>query len=89
MRNDCPDADATLVYLVSAQNELFSFYPPTVTFTSIGTLVCPARPNETPFSMAVDRKGKAYVVFTDGNLFQVSTSTAACIATPFAVGQLG
>jgi hypothetical protein len=39
--------------------------------------------------MAVDRKGKAYIVFTDGRLYQVSTATAACIATPFVPGQLG
>ncbi len=89
MRNDCPVGDATLVYVVTEQNELFSFYPPSLTFTSIGALVCPAAPGTNPFSMAVDRKGKAYVVFSDGNLFQVSTATAACVATGFAVRQQG
>jgi hypothetical protein len=86
-RDDCPDADATLVYLVSETFDLLSFYPPTATFTTIGKIKCPSA--STPFSMGVDRKGKAYVVFDDGNLFEVSTATAACVATPFVVGQNG
>jgi hypothetical protein len=86
-RDDCPDADATLVYLVSSTNELMSFHPPSLQFRTIGRIACPAGAGATPFSMAVDRKGKAYVVFTDGNLFRVSTATAACIATPFTPGQ--
>lgn len=80
-RTDCPDADATYVYVVTSQNELFSFYPPSLSFRFIGNLVCPASGNATPFSMAVDRKGKAFVVYTDGELFAVSTATAACTAT--------
>ena len=89
MRDDCPDADATLVYVVTQENQLFSFYPPTATFTAIGKLVCPSAPNQTAFSMAVDRKGKAYVVYSDGNLYAVSTATAACVPTGFAIGQKG
>ena len=86
-RNDCPDADATLVYVISSDYRLYSFYPPTATFVPIGQIACPS--GATPYSMAVDRKGKAYVVFTDGRLFQVSTSTAACVATAFVPGQSG
>ena len=87
-RNDCPDADATLVYVVSQTNELYSFYPPSLTFSLIGRIACPS--SGSPYSMAVDRKGKAYVVFTPaGDLFQVSTATAACIKTPFPPGQSG
>ena len=88
VRNDCPDAAATLIYVVTAQAELFSFYPPTLTFTRIGSVVCPAG-TATPYSMAVDRRGKAYVVFSDGNLFAVSTATAACVGTAFVPGQQG
>jgi len=39
--------------------------------------------------MAVDRKGKAVTVYTDGNLYQVSTATAACASTGYQIGQLG
>ncbi len=88
VRTDCPDAAATLIYVVTEQEELFSFYPPSLTFTRIGKLVCPAGA-ATPYSMAVDRRGKAYVVYSDGNLFAVSTATAACIATAYVPGQGG
>lgn len=86
-RRDCPDADATLVYVATINNEIFSFYPPDGTFKKIGNIACPAAAGTTPFSMAVDRKGIAYVLFNDGNLFRVSTLTAACVATPFQPGQ--
>jgi hypothetical protein len=87
--NDCPDADATLVYLVSASNDLMSFFPPSLSFKTIGKLSCPNTMGATPFSMGVDRKGAAYVVFTNGNLYRVSTVTAACTTTQFQSGQMG
>jgi hypothetical protein len=86
---DCPDAAATLVYVVTEQNELFSFYPPTAAFKQVGLIACPADPSATPFSMAVDRQGIARVVFSDGELFRVSMQTAACVATPFVPNQNG
>jgi hypothetical protein len=85
---DCPDAGATLVYVITEQNELYSFYPPTLAFTKIGTVTCPTTNGATPFSMAVNRLGVAYSVFTDGNLFQVSTANAACKATTYTPNQL-
>jgi hypothetical protein len=85
--NDCPDADSTLVYLLSSNYVLYSFYPPTLSFKTIGKIVCPSA--STPYSMAVDRKGKAYSVFDDGSLFQISTATAACAPTTYAPMQLG
>jgi hypothetical protein len=93
-RTDCPDADATLVYVVSEEYDLYSFYPPTAAFTRIGHIVCPSPPGSTPFSMAVDRKGAAYVAFTDSSqvavgVYRVSTLTAACVATPFVPRQRG
>ncbi len=88
-RTDCPDADSTLVYLVTTNNELLSFYPPTAAFRRIGVIACPAPSGTTPFSMAVDRKGVAYVLFNDGHLYRVSTSTAACVGTNFQVDQHG
>jgi hypothetical protein len=39
--------------------------------------------------MAVDHLGVAYVVYNDGNLYRVSTKTAACEATSFAPDQHG
>jgi len=83
---DCPDASDTRIYVVTSQNELFSFYPPTLAFKFVGKLVCAGSGAATPFSMAVDRKGIAHVVYTDGRLYRVSTATAACAVTPYTSG---
>jgi hypothetical protein len=97
----CLDAGSTLIYLISESNDLLSFDPPSATFSRIAGIDCPmvgvptGTPTECysgapkPFSMAVDRTGTAYVEFCDGELFQVSTATAACKATPFVAGQQG
>ena len=82
----CSEA-AKLVYVVSDLNELFSFKPDTGTFTKIGELKCPSA--STPNSMAVDRTGVAWVNFSDGNLFKVSTSDASCEATKYVPDQEG
>ncbi len=88
-RTDCPDAAATLVYLISSDFQLYSFDPDSNTPKLIGSIACPAGQGATPFSMAVDRKGVAYIQFTDGKLYRVSTATAACIDTPFVPNQNG
>jgi hypothetical protein len=84
---DCPDAGSTLIYVLGAANELYSFYPPTLTFKQIGTVSCTN--SSSPFSMAVNRLGIAYSVFTDGRLFQISTANAACKSTTYKPNQLG
>lgn len=86
-RRDCPDADAMLIYTITSTYDLQSFHPETGQFRSIGKISCPAESGATPFSMAVDRRGIAYVLFTDEHLYRVSTATAACIATPYAPRQ--
>jgi hypothetical protein len=87
-RRDCPDPSATFIYLISSDDELYSYYPPDGTFKAVGSVQCPtATPNQHPFSMAVDRQGVAYTVFTDGHLYRVSTKTAACADTGFVPNQ--
>jgi hypothetical protein len=77
----CQDAADTSIYVVTEQNDLLRFDPPTAAFTTIGAIDCPVTTSgSTPFSMAVDHEGTAYVVFDDGELFTVSTATAACTA---------
>ncbi len=88
-RTDCPDAESTLVYVVTSENELHAFFPPDLGFRLIGNLTCPAPAGTSPFSMAVDRRGVAYVLYTDGALYRVSTLTAACVATTYRSGQSG
>jgi hypothetical protein len=82
-RTDCPDADALLIYTITDSNDLQSFNPDTGQFRAIGKISCPVAAGETPFSMAVDRKGVAYVLFRDERLYRVSTATGACIATSY------
>ncbi|HQY62415.1 MAG: hypothetical protein IPF92_15300 [Myxococcales bacterium] len=89
VQSDCPDAASTLVYVITTDNELFSFYPPDASFRLIGRIACPAPAGTTPFSMAVDRNGVAFVAFNDGNLYRISTLTAACTKTTFAPNQQG
>ena len=79
---DCPDAGDTLVYVISSENGLFSFYPPTLAFTKIGDIDCSSAAS-TPYSMAVDRTGIAYSVFADGTLWQIDTADAACSPTSY------
>ena len=83
----CVDAGITYIYLITEQNELYSFYPPTLAFSKIGDIACPT--TGTPFSMGVDRSGIAYSVFINGNLFRIATSNAACQATTFVPNQHG
>jgi hypothetical protein len=89
---DCQNAGITYIYLIGNNNQLLRFYPPTKKTDPIGMINCPiAMPDAgpSPYSMAVDRQGIAYVVFTDGELFRVSTLTASCETTPFQIGQGG
>lgn len=82
----CPLA-AQLVYVVSAQDDLYSFRPDKKQFMKVGQLSCPAAMGATPNSMAIDRSGVAWINYSDGTLFKASTSTASCTATDFVANQ--
>jgi hypothetical protein len=83
---DCVEAGITYIYVITAQNTLLRFDPPSATFATIGPINC--KDPTSPFSMGVDRQGIAWVVFQSGHLYRVSTLTASCEATPFVPGQL-
>jgi hypothetical protein len=85
--NPCPDAAATLIYVVGKSKTLYSFDPTTNAFDTIGLLACPD--STMPFSMAVDRRGVAYVEYYSGSLYRVSTRTADCRATRYRPGRYG
>jgi hypothetical protein len=76
-------AAATLVYVVTQENDLYSFAPATLAFTRIGALGCSAAAGAYPFSMAVDRGATAWVNYSDGTLHRVSTADATCTKTSF------
>ncbi|MRG93051.1 hypothetical protein [Polyangium spumosum] len=82
----CAD-EARLVYIIGQDNELYSFDPPTLEVKLIGVINCPTGNGSTPFSMAVDRKGTAWILFSDGRIYHVDVKTAACAATAYAPGQ--
>jgi hypothetical protein len=80
---DCSDA-AKHVYVVSAENTLYSFAPDKLAFTKVGTITCPDLPY--PVSMAIDRAGTAWLENSSGKLFKVSTSDASCLPTDVVTG---
>jgi hypothetical protein len=82
----CP-ATRPLVHVLDSQNGLYDFDPATTTLTRVGTLAC--NDPGLPWSMAVDRFDRAWVVFSSGNLYEVDATTAACTATSFQPGQGG
>jgi DNA-binding beta-propeller fold protein YncE len=86
---DCADPSSTFVYLVTSEQDLYSFNPANNAFTLRGFVDCPNPNGASPFSMGVDRKGTAYVLYNDGNLYRVSTKDASCEETEFEPGQLG
>jgi hypothetical protein len=94
----CADAGATLIYVIAQSGNLFSFDPETALFRRIGPITCqPVGAPAQPFSMAVDRTGIAYVLYStynnsgpgDGQLFRVTIASGACQSTTFVVGQHG
>lgn len=80
--NGCSEA-AKLVYVLSYEGDLYSFAPADKKFKKIGPLGCRLSDQQKPISMAVDRKGVAYILFTDERLYRVSTLNAACLSTSY------
>jgi hypothetical protein len=94
----CSADGVDLIYVVDDDNNLLSFDPrnvgtPTNPFSMIGRLNCPAGTAldgsgpATPFSMAIDRDATAWVLYSSGRIFNVSTQNAACTATSFTAQQ--
>jgi hypothetical protein len=84
--NGC-SAASQLVYVLSAQNDIYSFDPPTKAFTKVTALNCPGTSTMQPNSMAVDRDGNAWVNYVDallgtsGAIFKVNIASGTCAAT--------
>ncbi|MCC6213248.1 MAG: hypothetical protein IT376_00125 [Polyangiaceae bacterium] len=75
------------VFLMTSDRQLLRFDPPALTFSVIGVLDCPA--TFSPYSMAVDRGGTAWVHGQLGGLARVDTTNAHCTTTNFAPNQQG
>ncbi len=70
---NCP-TEATLIYVTGTGGALYSFWPPSFTFTLVGNLTCTSSPTH----MTVDRHGVAWVV-ANSKLYRASTTDASCI----------
>ncbi len=92
--NACTADGVDLVYVVTQEMDLLSFDPrrlPADPFALIGRLACPVTlptlmttPGPvTPFSMSIDRGGKAWIEYTSGEVFGVSITDASCTATAY------
>lgn len=86
----CDDATKGSIYILGQDRQFARFEPETQALTVLGTLNCPGQSGfNTTFSMSVDRKGIAWVLFQDGQLYHVDTKTVACTATGFTPCQAG
>ncbi len=83
------DEDNKQIYVVTDDYRLVRFLPVKRLFHPIGKVGCAASGRASPYSMAVDRHGMAYVLYNSGELFKVSTRDARCEKTTFAEGQQG
>jgi hypothetical protein len=79
--------ETTQVFVVAADRGLYRFNPEKLEIVRVGTLDCPTAAGT--FSMAIDRRGTAYVEFQDGRLFAVDTRDATCQPTAFQPNQAG
>jgi hypothetical protein len=79
--------EALLVYVVTEERELYSFDPTKNVFSLIAGVDCAngAYAN----SMSIDRAGNAYINYSDGSLWKVSTKKPGCIDTGFKPNQQG
>lgn len=81
------DPDVLYIYLVTSETELYRYRPDTGAFSLVGSLDCDF--DASPFSMGVSRTGIAYVVYSNGELYAVSTIDASCSGTDWAPGTGG
>lgn len=83
---DCTE-DNKQIYVLATDYGLYRFYPDQLKFVRVGQVTCPTSAGT--FSMAIDRRGTAWVEYTDGHVFAVDTTNGKCRPTAFVAGQSG
>jgi hypothetical protein len=78
-------ADTDLIYLLDGGAHLWSFDPRTLALRDIGAIDCETEAS--PYSMSVDRRGRAWVLFDSGEMFFVDIADASCSASGFTPDQ--
>lgn len=77
--DDCDDETKGSIYILGQDRQFTRFEPETQTLTQLGTLNCPGEQGfSSTFSMSVDRKGFAWVLFQTGAVYKVDTKTVEC-----------
>ncbi len=69
------------VYVMTKEKELYQFDPDSAEFTLVGAVDCDEFLDTTPASMAMSRRGVAWVNYSDSSLQSVDIDDAACSAT--------
>jgi hypothetical protein len=83
-------ADTDLIYLLDGGAHLFSYDPRTNELVDKGAINCPVMTERaSPYSMSVDRRGRAWVLYDSGELFWVDVADTTCTPTGFMPDQLG
>lgn len=80
--DDCSE-NAKKIFVVSEEDGLYTFdptIPGLAAYKQLGTLNC--NPSSSPQTMGVDRSGNAWVFYSAGQLYKVSTSAATLTCTP-------
>ncbi|MCW5833560.1 MAG: hypothetical protein KIS78_14250 [Labilithrix sp.] len=83
---ECAEETAQ-IFVVATDKGFYRFDPQDLAFVRVGTLGCPTTAGT--FSMAIDRRGTAWVEYTDGRIYAVDTRDATCKPTAFRPGQTG
>jgi hypothetical protein len=89
----CPDIEVALddgIFVLSDASELYKFYPETNKFEKLGSFQCGQATGT--FSMAVDRLGFAWVMFSNplGKIWKLDvTNVANCTDPGYSPGQQG
>jgi len=76
--------DTRLIFLVTRDADLYAFNPnidKLEAYHRVGRMDCKSRGG--PMSMAVDRKGSAWVFHDSGQLFKVNVGDASCVPTTY------
>lgn len=78
---DCADENKKIYVLSANDKQIYRFDPIALTFTSLGRPACATR--SAMYSMAVDRRGFAWIEYQDGRLFKVNTADMTCADSGF------
>lgn len=78
---------STYIYLLDQDSNFLKFNPLTFDVKFIGKVNCST--TAYPYSLALQRDGKAWTLFTDGSLYTFDTKTALCQATSYLSQQEG